>query len=87
MIKKIPESVKNENTGSPDERKEEVSFFSFMNDNYELSMFVLPKKKPANDLLDKNEMRILLELMYERDFYEINSIIKKRYKASCPVCG
>ncbi len=57
-----------------------MSFFSFLSDNYELSRFVLPKKKPANDLLNTAEMERLKELMKEKDFYEINSIIKSRYK-------
>lgn len=29
-----------------------MSFFSFLSDNYELSPFVLPKKRPENDNLD-----------------------------------
>jgi hypothetical protein len=57
-----------------------MSFFSFLADNYELSPFVLPKKKPENDSLNMAEMKELQELMEEKDFYEINSIIKSRYK-------
>ena len=57
-----------------------MSFFSFLSDNYELSRFVLPKKKPVNDTLHKEEMEKLHELMNDKDFYEINKIIKKRYK-------
>lgn len=57
-----------------------MSFFSFLSDNYELSRFVLPKKKPVNDTLHKDEMEKLQELMMDKDFYEINTIIKKRYK-------
>jgi hypothetical protein len=57
-----------------------MSFFSFLSDNYELSRFVLPKKKPLNDSLNNAEMKKLQELMNEKDFYEINSIIKGRYK-------
>ena len=64
------------------QEKRIMSFFSFLNDNYELSPFVLPKKKPVNDLLNKDEMEKLKELMNDKDFYEINSIIKSRYKAS-----
>jgi len=56
-----------------------MSFFSFLTDNYELSKFILPKKRPINDLLDKEEMKKLLDLMEEKDFYEINSIIRERY--------
>ena len=33
-----------------------MSFSTFLADNYELSKFVLPKKKPADDSLDKDEM-------------------------------
>ena len=59
-----------------------MSFFSFLSDNYELSRFVLHKKRPENDLLEKAEMMKLQELMREKDFYEINTIIKGRYKAA-----
>jgi hypothetical protein len=56
-----------------------MSFFSFLTDNYELSKFILPKKKPINDLLDNDEKKRLVALMEEKDFYEINSIIRTRY--------
>ena len=56
-----------------------MSFFTFLSDNYELSKFVLPKKLPLDDTLHKDEMEKLLALILEKDFYEINSIIKKRY--------
>ena len=59
-----------------------MSFFSFISDNYELSRFVLPKKRPANDSLNKEEMHKLEELMKEKDFYEINTIIKSRYRTA-----
>ncbi len=56
-----------------------MSFFSFLSDHYELSKFVLPKKQPADDSLNTDEMEKLQELMLEKDFYEINTIIRKRY--------
>lgn len=56
-----------------------MSFYSFLAENYELSKFVLPKKMPINDYLNEQEKEQLMELMYEKDFYEINSIIRKRY--------
>ena len=56
-----------------------MSFFLFLSENYELSKFVLPKKQPANDSLNNDEMKKLEELMFEKDFYEINTIIRKRY--------
>lgn len=56
-----------------------MSFYSFLAENYELSKFVLPKKMPINDHLDEQEKEQLMELMYDMDFYEINSIIRKRY--------
>ena len=59
-----------------------MSFFSFLSDNYELSRFVLPKKKPENDSLNHDEMAKLRELMNEKDLYEINTIIKSRYKTA-----
>lgn len=59
-----------------------MSFFSFLSEHYELSPFVLPKKRPENDLLDKVEMERLKELMRDKDFYEINTIIKGRYSAA-----
>ncbi len=59
-----------------------MSFFSFLTDNYELSKFVLPKKRPENDLLDKEDMMKLIELMQDKDYYEINTIIKSRYKTA-----
>jgi hypothetical protein len=59
-----------------------MSFFSFLTDNYELSRFVLPKKKPLNDSLNNAEMRQLRELMMDKDFYEINTIIKGRYQTT-----
>ncbi len=55
------------------------SFFSFLSENYELSQFVLPKIKPANDQLTFHELQQLKELMMDKDFYEINTIIRKRY--------
>jgi hypothetical protein len=57
-----------------------MSFFSFLAENYELSQFVLPKIKPNDDSLDKDEMDKLIDLIMDKDFYEINSIIRKRYK-------
>lgn len=59
-----------------------MSFFSFLADNYELSRFVLPKKQPENDILETEEMFKLQELIREKDFYEINTIIKGRYKTA-----
>ena len=59
-----------------------TSFFSFLKENYELSKFILPKVKPVNDSLDSDEIKMLVALMEEKDFYEINSIIKDRYKNS-----
>ncbi len=56
-----------------------MSFFSYLSDNYELSKFVLPKKRPLNDLLEIDEQKKLDELMMEKDYYEINTIIKGRY--------
>ena len=56
-----------------------MSFYSFITDNYELSKFVLPKKKPLDDSINMDEVIKLRELMLEKDFYEINGIIKKRY--------
>ena len=56
-----------------------MSFSSFLAEKYEQSKFFLPKKKPLDDSINKDEMDKLLELILEKDFYEINSIIKKRY--------
>lgn len=56
-----------------------MSFYTFLAETYELSKFVLPKKQPLNDTLDEQEKEKLMELMYEKDFYEINTIIRKRY--------
>ena len=62
-----------------------MSFFSFLSDNYELSPFVLPKKKPIDDTLNNEEMKKLQELMLEKDFYEINTIIRDRYAEITPI--
>lgn len=59
-----------------------MSFYSFLSDNYELSQFVLPKKKPADDSIDDELLDRLKELMNDKDFYEINRIIRKRYTAN-----
>lgn len=59
-----------------------MSFSSFLTDHYELSKFVLPKKKPADDSLNKDEIDKLIELIMDRDFYEINSIIRRRYSGN-----
>ena len=56
-----------------------MSFFNFISDNYALSPYILPDKRPLNDTLEKGEMENLLELMREKDYYEINQIISKRY--------
>ena len=64
------------------QEKRSISFFTFLADNYELSPFVLPKKRPENDLLEQDEMQKLRELMMEKDFYEINTIIKSRYNTA-----
>ena len=56
-----------------------MSFYSFLTENYELSKFVLPKKYPVNDALNESEKARLIELMNDKDFYEINTIIRKRY--------
>ena len=61
------------------EKQKTMSFFTFLAENYELSRFVLPKQKPLNDNLEVQERDKLIELMNEKDFYEINTIIKKRY--------
>jgi len=61
------------------QKQRAMSFFSFLSDNYELSKFVLPKKQPADDSLNNDEMEKLQELILEKDFYEINAIISKRY--------
>jgi hypothetical protein len=58
--------------------KQVMSFYSFLSENYELN-FYLPAKHPANDILTEDEKSKLIELMDEKDFYEINSIIRKRY--------
>ena len=58
-----------------------MSFYTYLNDNYELSKFVLPKKRPFDDSLNGDQMRRLEELMREKDFYEINTIIRTRYTA------
>ena len=55
-----------------------MSFYSFITENYELS-FYLPNKLPPNDMLENDEKEKLIELMNEKDFYEINFIIRKRY--------
>jgi hypothetical protein len=62
--------------------KEIMSFYSFLADHYELSKFVLPKKLPRNDSMNETEKQLLIELMNEKDFYEINTIIRKRYLES-----
>ena len=69
----------NDTTSDSLQNQRVMSFFSFLSDNYELSKFVLPKKKPIDDTLQKDEMDMLLELMMDKDFYEINTIIRKRY--------
>lgn len=56
-----------------------MSFFTFLIEHYELSEFVLPKQKPVNDILQLEERNKLMELIDDRDFYEINRMIKKRY--------
>ena len=59
-----------------------MSFHSFLANNYELSPFVLPQAQPANDSLNTTEMEHLIELMNDKDFYEINTIIRKRYSGN-----
>ena len=56
-----------------------MSFYNFLANNYELSKFVLPKKSPVNDTMNEKEKSQLIELMKDKDFYEINTIIRKRY--------
>ncbi len=72
--------MQNEETNKSIQKQRNMSFYSFLNDNYELSKFVLPKVKPVNDTLDKEEMNKLTDLIMDKDFYEINSIIRNRYK-------
>lgn len=67
----ILKSIENNNT---------MSFYNFITDNYVLSPFILPNKRPLNDSLDNREMEKLMELMREKDYYEINQIITKRYE-------
>ena len=71
--------MKDGDTSESLQKQRAMSFFSFLSDNYELSKFVLPKKKPIDDSLQKDEMNTLLELILDKDFYEINTIIRKRY--------
>lgn len=56
-----------------------MSFYNFISNNYALSPFILPNKRPLNDSLENSEMEKLIELMREKDYYEINQIITKRY--------
>ena len=56
-----------------------MTFYSFLINNYELSRFILPKKQPVNNSLNNDEMEKLLALIFDKDFYEINTIIRKRY--------
>jgi hypothetical protein len=58
--------------------QENMSFYSFLTENYELH-FYLPNKLPQNDSLTLEEKEKLIELMDDKDFYEINSIIRQRY--------
>ena len=66
---------------NPVKKESPSSFFSFLATNYELSKFVLPPKKPVDDSLNSDERKRLQELMDDRDFFEINTIIRKRYSA------
>ena len=59
-------------------KENNMSFHTFLTENYELN-FYLPSKLPANDTLSLDEKEKLIELMNEKDFYEINSIIRQRY--------
>ena len=68
---------KNETSDSI-QKQRAMSFSAFLSDNYELN-FTLPKKKPLDDSLNSSEIQKLRELMLEKDFYEINSIIRKKY--------
>lgn len=64
---------------NPAKKENSSSFFSFLATHYELSKFVLPPKKPVDDSLNPDDKKRLQDLMDDRDFYEINTIIRKRY--------
>lgn len=60
----------------------EDSFYDFISQNYHLSKFILPAQKPEDDSLDDELKARLLDLIDERDYYEINILIKRRYLLS-----
>ena len=60
----------------------ETSFFDFIYRNYRLSKFVLPHEKPKDDSLDVELKEILSNLIEENDYYEVNTIIKRRYSVT-----
>jgi hypothetical protein len=57
------------------------SFFTFLQENCKESKFLLPKKKPQDDTLKKDEAEKLMGYILDRDFYEINKTIRNKYKS------
>jgi hypothetical protein len=58
---------------------QENSFYDMLLHHYRMSRFVLPDKKPSNDLLSMQEIQELHELIEENDHYEIHHLIRGRY--------
>ena len=75
------DNLHTDNTSSKSKEQENKSFFTFLAKNYKLSSLFLPKKKPINDSLTENDKERLSALIKEKDYYEINTIIKSRYEA------
>ncbi len=60
------------------------SFFNFLQENCKESKFLLPKKKPQDDTLKRDEVEKLMGFILDRDFYEINKVIRNKYKNHRP---
>lgn len=73
--------MKSKDPSGKSKEQENTSFFTFLAKNYNLSTLFLPNKKPANDSLTESEKERLHALIKDKDYYEINTIIKDRYSS------
>ena len=73
--------MKTKDPSSKLKEQENTSFFTFLAKNYNLSTLFLPTKKPVNDTLTESEKERLRALIKDKDYYEINTIIKSRYSS------
>ncbi|HXC03623.1 MAG TPA: hypothetical protein VNZ86_02655 [Bacteroidia bacterium] len=56
-----------------------MSFYRFLTEESELSPLLRFKIKPDIEKLPEEEKQKLIELIREKDYYEVNSMLRRRF--------